>query len=323
MDSIAVKIRGSKYFNDYDLSNKDVYGINDPTFSTYDDSDNLNITLQGGDLKVDYKQSFFYNFGNWTPFSYHVPCLEGWQVYDYNAWSNYIPKFNSSGTANTSYIIYDIYNEPISGLARKNFDYPVRYNGTTYSRVPLFNYAKWISAYNDSGSAKDEVHLIVQKSEFSDLFRLDPSSELPIDLAIYSHPYLCSNVIDNTLSLDGAMGLQNISDQFEKLSFEISLCDSNGDTADLLNYFLIKVNLPGSMDFTDGKWCHLAFYWGTYDDFFKTGYPTYSSGSASTYVPTDLEDKWYTFPKVSYFRKELLNFTAYNKTGINDTNVYL
>ena len=323
MDSISVKIRGSKYFNDYDLSNKDVYGINDPTFSTYDDTDNLNITLQGGDLKVDYKQSFFYNFGSWTPFSYNVPCLEGWQVYDYNAWSNYIPKFDSSGAANTNYIIYDIYNEPISGLARKNFDYPIRYNGTTYSRVPLFNYAKWISAYNDSGSIKDEVHLVVPKTEFSDLFRLDPSTELPIDLAIYSHPYLSSNVIDNTLSLDGAMGLQNISDQFEKLSFEISLCDSNGDTVDLLKYFLIKVNLPGSMNFADGKWCHLAFYWGTFDDFYKTGYPTYFSGSASTYVPTDLEDRWYTFPKVSYFRKELLNFTAYNKTGINDTNVYL
>ena len=323
MDSIAVKIRGSKYFNDYDLSNKDVYGINESTFATYDTSDNLNITLQGGALKVDSKQSFFYNIGHWTPFNYNVPCLEGWQVYDYNAWSNYIPKFDSSGLANTSYVIYDIYNEPISGLARVNFDYPVRYNGTTYSRVPLFNYAKWISAYNDSGSAKDEVHLIVPKTEFSDVFRLDPSTELPIDLAVYSHEYLCSSEINNTLFLDGAMGDQNVSDEFEKLSFEISLCDLNGDTVDSLDYYFIKVNLPGSMNFGDGKWCHLAFYWGTYDDFYKTSYPTYSAGSASTYLPINLQETWYTFPKISYFRKELLNFTAYDKTGVNDTGVYL
>jgi hypothetical protein len=293
IDSLAVKIRGSKYFNDYDLSNKDVYGINESTFATYDTSDNLNISLQGGELKVDSKQSFFFNFGFWTPFNYNVPCLEGWSVYDYNAWSNYIPKYNSSGTANTNYIIYDIYSEPNSGAGRTLYNYPIRYNGSSYQRVPLFNYAKWISFYNDTESTKDEVHLVVPIDEFRDLFRIDPTSGFPIDFAVYSHPYMTTNTIGNNANLDGVMGIQNTSDQLQKLSYQVNLCDKDGNINNELDHYFIRVNLPSLMQFDNNKWCHLAFYWGTYEDYFLTGYTTYFTGTASTYLTSNLNDRWY------------------------------
>ena len=323
MDNLAVKIRGSKYFNDYDLSNKDIFGINESTFATYDSSDNLNFTLQGGDLKIDKKISQFYKTTPWTPYNYPVPCLEGWNVYDYNAWSNYVPFYNSSGIANTNLIIYNPFAEPSPGTARTNYNYPVRYNGSAYTRVPLFNNARWISFFNDTGHTVNEVNFIISKDKFLDSFNVDPNSGIPLDLAIYSHKYLVTNTLDETSFLAGNMGVLNESDIFEPLAFEINEVDKNGNSTEFLDHYEFKVRLPSLMTFSNNYWCHIAVYWGTFDDYYKTGYPTYSSGTSEAYFVNELENRWFIFPKVSYFRKEVLNYTAFEKSGVNDLNVYL
>jgi hypothetical protein len=65
--------------------------------------------MQGGSVAVHKRLSGFGISSIWDPDIVSPPSLEGWNIYDYNAFSNYIPKYNSSGTANTSYIIYNTF----------------------------------------------------------------------------------------------------------------------------------------------------------------------------------------------------------------------
>ena len=79
---------------------------------------------------------------------------------------------------------------------------------------------------------------------------------------------------------------------------------------------------PGTTSSSD-YWYHLAFYWETHDINFLSSYPTYTSGTALTFNSNNLSTNWNIYPRKTYLQKEIQNYIAFDKTGVNDSNIYL
>lgn len=317
-EKVAIKFRGSTTFHDYDLSGKTPQGITTKPFQTFDTDDNISFGLQGGKYVIDPKISSFANTGGWTPEYYNPPTTEGWDVLDYNAWQYYLPPYNAAGNANTNYIIYNINSEPLPGDERTNYDYPVRWNGSLYQRVNLFNSSRYISIKNTGTTSNNEAHLIIPKSYFEGAQFINPLNNTPKDLGIASHINLKTQGIGSTFSLSGSMsGLA-----LTYLPYQISEVSSTGTTTTRIkDHYLFKVKLPAS--WTANYYYHLAFYWDTHDTNFITTYPTYTSGTALTFSPVNLNTTWKIFPRKTYLQKQVSNYLTFDKTGVFDNNVYL
>lgn len=325
-EKTLLRLKGSSVFNDYDLSKKDPDGIIKSNFTTFDTTENVGFAIQGGKIVIDSKISSFFNSGSWTPQNYSPPSTEGWYIYDYNAWSNYIPKYSSSGIANSNYVIYQFpaVTEPNSGSGRTTYEYPIRYNGSAYSRVQTFNSARWISFKNTSGSSKTEIRAIIPKTTFDGLLNVNSFNNKPLDLGIYSHRYLVSDNIDYTLTLDGTMGILGSSDVLSPLGFNVQESSSTGSTvAKIRDHWMFDINIPSLATWNNNLWIHLGFYWGSYDTYFKTGYPNYSAGTATSFDKNNLNSNWYIFNRKNFFVSDVNNFVTFEKTGVNDTNVYV
>ena len=317
------KIKGSSIFFDYDISRKNPVDSTSPSYLTYDKIDNTSYGLQGGEIVISSTLSNFANPVSWTPKRNGPPSPEGWNIYDYNAWSNFIPPYSSTGSTNTSYIIYNTLSETGSGIARTAYSFPIRYNGTSYEQVDLFNFARYISTRNTTGSSKTEVVLVISKSFFDGCLHINPYTNTPKDLAIYSHEYLISDSIESGLTLAGVMGSLGVSDTLDKLAFQVTECGEDGTTQRVNDYYKFTINLPGSATWTNNYWFHMVFYWGTHDTYFQQSYPTYSSGTATGFGNTNLNTNWYVHPKKSFFVRNISNTFEFEKTGVNDSNIYL
>lgn len=318
-EAIIPKIKGSTIFHDYDLAGKTLTGDYTTPYQTYNSNENIPFGFQGGQYSVDTKIASFANTGGWTPEYYNPPSTEGWEVLDYNAWSSYIPPYNSSGSANTSYIIYNINSEPGTGASRANYSYPVRYSGTGYTKVNLFNSSRWISVKNATGSSSyNEARIIIPKSYFDNCLHIDPKTNTPKDFAVYSHQYLKTSGVGSTFALGGSMAGIALT----LLPFSIQEASSSGSTtARIRDNYLIKVTAPTT--WTNNSWLHFGFYWETYDLFFRNSLLTYSSGTAITFNNSNLDTSWYIFPRKTYFQKDIQNYLTFEKTGVNDSNIYL
>ena len=317
-ERIVVKFRGSTIFHDYDLAGLTPQGLTTKPYQTFGSDDNISFGFQGGKYTVDSKIASFANTGNWTPQYYNPPATEGWDVWDYNAWQYYLPPYNSAGNANTSYIIYNINSEPSDGSERTNYDYPVRWNGSIYQRVNLFNSSRWISVKNTGTDSNNEAHIIIPKSYFESAQFINPYTNTPKDLGIASHTFLKTQGIGSTFSLGGSMaGLA-----LTYLAYNVSEVSSIGSSTDRIkDHYLFKVKTPST--WTADYWYHLAFYWDTHDVNFLSTYPTYTSGTAVTFNASNLNSTWNIFPRKTYLQKDIKNYLTFDKTGVNDTNVYL
>lgn len=317
-ERIVIKFRGSTIFHDYDLAGKTPQGLSTKPYQTFDTDENIAFGFQGGNYTVDTKIASFGNTGGWTPQYYNPPTPEGWGVLDYNAWQYYLPPYDSAGNANTSYIIYNINSEPGDGSERTNYDYPIRWDGSLYQRVNLFNSSRWISVQNTGSSSNDEAHIIIPKSYFEGAQFINPLTNTPKDLGIASHIYLKTQGIGSTFSLGGSMsGLA-----LTYLAYDVSEVSSTGSTIERIkDHYLFKVKTPAS--WTANYWYHLAFYWDTHDTNFLNSYPSYSSGTALTFNSSNISSSWNVYPRKTYLQKELKNYITFDKTGVNDTNIYL
>lgn len=318
-EAIVPKIKGSTIFHDYDLAGKTLTGSVTTPYQVYNANENISFGFQGGEYSVDAKIAGFANTGNWTPEYHNPPATEGWGVYDYNAWSSFLPPYNSAGVANTSYIIYNINSEPGTGQSRANYSYPVRYTGTGYTQVNLFNSSRWISLKNTTGSSSfDEARIIIPKSYFDNCLHIDPRTNTPKDFAIYSHQFLITQGIGSTFSLGGSMSGIALT----LMPYSIQESNSTGSTtARIRDNYLIKVKTPTT--WPNNYWLHFGFYWESYDLFFKNSLPTYTSGTATTFNSSTLDSSWYIFPRKTYFQKDITNYLTFDKTGVNDNKVYL
>lgn len=318
-EAIIPKIKGSTIFHDYDLAGKTLSGSITTPYQVYNSDEDIAFGFQGGEYTVDTKVAGFANTGDWTPQYYNPPTTEGWGVYDYNAWSSFLPPYNSAGNANTSYIIYNINSEPGTGSSRTNYSFPVRYTGTGYTRVNLFNSSRWLSLKNTTGSSSvNEARIIVPKSYFENCLHIDPKTNAPKDFAIYSHQNLITAGVGSTFALAGSMAGIALT----LLPFTIQESSSTGNTtARVRNNYLIKVKTPTT--WTNNYWLHFGFYWETFDLFFRNYLPTYTSGTATTFNSSNLDSTWYIFPRKTYFQKDIQNYLTFEKTGVNDSNIYL
>ena len=317
------KVKGSSIFFDYDISRKNPIDSTATSYLTYDKLDNTNYSLQGGEIVISSTISNFANPVSWTPQRNGPPSPEGWDIYDYNAWSNFIPPYTSSGSANTSYIIYNTLSETGSGIARTAYTYPVRYNGTAYEQVVLFNFARYISVKNTTGSSKTEVVLVINKSFFDGCLHINPYTNTPKDLAIYSHEYLVSNSVDSGLTLAGTMGVLGTSDELKKIAFQVIECGSDGTNQRVNDYYKFNIKLPTAATWTNNYWFHMVFYWGTHDTYFQLSYPSYTSGTATGFGNSNVNTNWFVYPKKSFFVRDITNTFEFDKTGVNDSNIYL
>ncbi len=270
-EAIVPKIKGSTIFHDYDLAGKTLSGAITTPYQIYNSNENISFGFQGGQYAVDPKIASFGNTGGWTPQYYNPPTTEGWEVLDYNAWSTFIPPYNAAGNANTSLIIYNINSEPSTGSNRVNYNFPVRYTGTGYTRVNLFNSARWISLKNTTGSSSiNQARIIIPKKYFENCLHLDPRTNIPKDFAVYSHQYLITAGIGATFSLAGSMAGIALT----LLPFTIQEASSTGNTtARIRDNYLINVKTPTT--WTNNYWLHFGFYWETYDLFFRDYIPAF------------------------------------------------
>ena len=317
-ERIAVKFRGSTIFHDYDLAGKTTQGQATKPYQIFGTNENISFGFQGGKYTVDQKIASFANTGGWTPQYYNPPATEGWGVWDYNAWQYFIPPYNAAGLANTSYIIYNINSEPGDGSERTNYDYPIRWDGSLYRRVNLFNSSRWISIKNTGTVSNNEAHIIIPKSYFEGAQFINPVDNTPKDLGIASHIYLKTQGIGSTFSLGGNMaGLA-----LTYLAYNVSEVSSTGSTVERIkDHYLFKVKTPST--WTSDYWYHLAFYWDTHDIDFLSTYPTYTSGTAITFNANNLATTWNIYPRKTYLQKDIKNYLTFDKTGVNDTNIYL
>jgi hypothetical protein len=316
LEKLVIKLRGSTNFHDYDIAQKDpITGLS--TLPTYDTLDSVKFGIQGGEIVLDPKISNFPNTSTFSPNTYSPPSLEGWGIYDYNAWSNYIPQYTSSGLANTNYVIYG--SEPSSGAARTTYSYPVKYS-SGYTRVPLFNSAKYFSFKNDSDAiSENEIHVVFPKTYLDGVYQINPLTNTPIDVGIYSHPNLFSSLIPGNL-----VGVINNGESLSQLAYSVSETNKAGSaTSTIRDHYQYKIKLPSGFTWTENYWCHIIFYYGTHDTYFLSAYPTYSAGVANTYNYNNVNSNWNSYSKKSFFRKDFNSYLTFDKTGIKDTNVYL
>ena len=328
IENTYVKLKGSTIFNDYDISKKDPNGILSSEFNTFDILESTELAIQGGNFVVKNDISNFSNFSTWNPTRYSPPSPEGWLIYDYNAWSNYTPKYDASGSANTNKLIYDIYGEPNSGLGRTAFNYPIRFTGfgNTYERVPLFEYANWISISNLGGTTVDEINIVVPKKIFGGAYNVDPYFNTPNDVLIMSHSNLKSTSLDDPITLAGLMGTIGISDKLEVLPFRIFECDENGfSNSDNVDFFKFDINLPTNYSWQEADFRHFVFYWGSNDDYIDELKLEYSrsNNEIDIHYSSFINSSYFVFPKKNFFDKNLKNTFTISKTGVNDTNLYL
>ena len=254
-----IKFRGSTIFHDYDLNKKSAFGNTSSEFNTFNTLDIADFVMQGGSIAVKKQLTGFATTSIWNPNLVPPPSLEGWNIYDYNAFSNYIPKYNSSGLANTNYIIYNTLSEPGTGISRNNYPYPIRYTGSAYSRVPLFNFARWVTVKNETGSLLTECRVVIPKKYFIGVQNVNPFNNLPIDLAIYSHTGLLTLGLSDP-NINNRMGIVGSSETLDKLAFDISECNDQGNTARFMDYYLIKIILPSGSGWTTNLYFNFVIY---------------------------------------------------------------
>lgn len=314
-EKVAIKLRGSTYFHDYDKCKKDpITGFS--SLPTFDTTEKISFGLQGGTIVKDNKIGKFITTTFFDAEKNSPPSPEGWGKYDYNAWSSYIPKYNSSGTANTNLVIYG--TEPSAGSARTNYNFPVKYFSSTYSRVPLFNCARYISFICPIlAFFPNELHIVIKKKYFDGVELVNPYTNTPLDLGIYYHNSLFTSSRPGLL-----LGAINFGESLTPLAYTVFECDQSGTTTSRnKDYYFFKIKFPINIPFE--QWGYLVFYFGTHDTFFQTGYPTYTSGIATTIYANQLGSNYIVNPKKSFFKNDFNNYVTFEKTGINDSNVYL
>jgi hypothetical protein len=119
------------------------------------------------------------------------------------------------------------------------------------------------------------------------------------------------------------MGNLGSSDTLQPLSYSIIQTDKNAVNTRENNYYTFRVRLPASATWTNNFWFHFVMYWNTHDRYFQTGYPTFSAGNAVTIPVSDIDTNIYLHPVKSFFNKKITNSTYFDKTSINDNNIYL
>lgn len=305
-ETLLTRIKTSNNFHDYDLSGKPVDGFSSSDYLTYDVNDPIGFGIQGGEIKAEHNLSTpftIYSSGVWNPSYDGPPSLEGWGIWLYNGWGNYIPPtfYTNPRTPNAStYAPYGGENTVGTGftaqvnLARASLSTASRYTGAyttpvttgNYEAVPKFENARWISVRNTYGTAltKDgdlgevgnpssltkQIKIKVHEDVLTGFKLIDPKAYEPRDIKLYYH----NNLVQNFTSDWQSITTPTLYTQMSPLDFKIYSVNAFEDdvlnfdmTVDAENYWILEINLPSSASFswTDNYWWHIAVYWNSDD----------------------------------------------------------
>jgi hypothetical protein len=303
-ESVLCNLKGSIEFHDTDYAQN---------FLKYNTSDNLGLGIMGADI-VPKRQNYFpftTLTGDWNPTKEGPPSTEGWGVWNYNAWSGNVP---SSGILTSNAAEPPVSPSPSQpdGYLRLAYDYPVRYNGSSYQRVPFFHSTRWISIKNLSGTnlsslSNTEIKFDIPKSTFDGClnFGID---DVPRDLRFYSHPKLVQSYSSNVWEV---ISIPSTYEQLSVINFKVEVKDN-------LTYTIsLNLNIFDGVTYslTNNKYWHIAVYWKSKDVMPSNTY----LNLATDYIATDL----IIGNRKNFFDKNILTAINFNLTGINDLNKYL
>ena len=307
-ESTFDRLKTANSFHDYDLASKSTDGYTDPEFLTYDINDKVGFGIQGGEIAVTPKLSSpfsIYSSGTWNPSYDGPPSLEGWGVWLYNGWENYIPPhmYDSNRTANTTF--YAPYGGEYIGksssvrnavsAARATLDGPHKYNGnyslplniSDYEAVAKFENARWISLRNtygstidrdgdladplDAGSLSKNIKVKIHKDVLTGFKLIDPLNDSPQDIKLMYH----NNLIQSFTTSWQSVTLPTDYTSLTFLDFKIyqynAFIEDNLDfdqTVSSEDYWILEINLPSSASFswTNNYFWHIAIYWNSTDN---------------------------------------------------------
>lgn len=232
----------------------------------------------------------------WSPRYYGPPSPEGFSIWGYNAWSTYrvTPQ---SGNSEPSY------------ETRYDYTYPIRYTGSSYSRVAMWERARWLSVLNDTGStigaSSAVVRFVLSADSLAGVRARDPATGRVLDAKLYGHSSLVQ-------SYSGSW--ENIAVPSYGALLELCECEvilrADGD-------YDVGVVFPYAIP--NGKYAHLALYWCTDDDY------AISIDSTISTVAPDLEGLTVVpWSLKNFFRNDINTRAGWEGYGVNDdTNGYL
>lgn len=321
-ETVLTRIKTSNNFHDYDLAGKSTDGFSEPDYLTFDLNDPIGFGIQGGEvfIKSNLSTPFpIYSSGVWNPSYDGPPSLEGWGIWLYNGWGNYIPPTLYTNPRTTNTTIYAPYGgENTVGTAftaqvntaRASLTTSSRYTGSytlpvtsgNYETVPKFENARWISLRNTYGatitkdggltevgnpsSLSKQIKLKLHQNVLTGFQLLDPKKNEPRDIKLYYH----NNLVQNYTSSWQAITQPTAYSQLTALDFKIYPYNAfNDDTlnfdmsVDFEDYWILEINLPASSSFswTSNYWWHIAIYWNSQDDLTVNSYTNYNSSLIS------------------------------------------
>ena len=316
-ETLLTRLKTSNNFHDYDLAGKSTDGFSDPDFLIYNVDDPIGFGIQGGEIYAKKNLSLpfpIYTSGTWNPSFDGPPSLEGWGIWLYNGWGDYIPPafYTNPRTSNTTtYAPYGGENTVGSGftaqanIARADLNTTSRYTGSyttpvttaNYETVPKFDNARWISLRNTFGTAitKDgglaeignpssltkQIKIKLHEDVLTGFKLTDPKTNEPRDIKLYYH----NNLIQNYTSSWQSITTPTLYSQLSALDFKIYPYNAFVDdvlnfdtTVDSENYWILEINFPSSASFswTNNYWWHIAFYWNSEDDLTVNSYTNYN-----------------------------------------------
>lgn len=286
------RLRGSTLFHDSD------YAAN---YLHFGSSDPVGLGIQGAALISPSHRSLPFppqpQNAPWSPQYGGAPCPEGWAVTAYNGWAGYQPTPLTLGS------------EPNGGAARLNYPYPVRYASSSYSRVPFFDRARFISIRN-SGSATLRPGSVAVFNLTSDdlegVRRQDAATGRPLDVAVYTYA---------TLTQDGPPHAWGDTSLFPSQGTAMEQCAYRLTVGAAQGSWDLAINVPSDVTgWAVGYYWHVVFYWGSLDNL--PAPPTFAASTAGTTAAI-------LWPRRSFFGNAVTDGIGWDLRGINDQTPYL
>lgn len=292
MESLLSRLYGSTVLHDEDYAKTYVY---------YDSKDRVEYGIQGAFINSPTSVAIQNNYtsGAWNP-SFAAPCLEGWGINEYHIWKYWQPDIANNPNA------WDITGETNGSIAiRQSKTYPVRYTSGTYHQVALFNSVRWISIQNTSGAqivSDTGIRFTVDKSYFYGckiITNID--NKIIADIAAYNFGLLQTRTDDEWDASSVPASLP--------INTPIYIEDKNNGK------YEISFIYQGD-NWADDAYFHLAFYWGSNDDFIDL---SSSAPIVSTYAATSV----IVWDKKNFFNNDIVDKIGYQLECVNDTQPYI
>ena len=294
LEAAFMHLKGSVAFHDEDTA-KD--------FLHLGTSDNIQLGLQGANITaVERNGAEFpvFNTGTWNPM-YGAPCLEGWNVPYYSGWKYFPYTYNR-----TTHQFVSLSEDSV----RRRYNTPGILQGDTYTPVPLFLSARFLSFQNTSGTVVNDpvIRFTLSEDYLQGLKSICGVNAEHIDAQIYWSDNLIQNYDEINNSWTSVPNFNPVLNR----TYECSTI--KGENED----YTFTVGIPVTDNaWGVNKWLHIVLYWGWgYIDNIDNSDMTnnFTIGNRQVYDLSPI-----IWQRKNFFSKEIENETILQTTGVNNT----